>query len=67
MISKSISKENATITGEKIGKALGNEYSKKIFWARLEQSFFFLLGATVIYLFGWTLGWIKKGFTENKK
>lgn len=66
-ISKSVGEANTKVIGEKVGKALGNEYSKKSFWARLEQFFFFLLGAIAMYVFGWTIGWIKKGFKEKKE
>lgn len=66
VVDKSVGEPTAKEMVEEFSKALGNEYSKKSFWARLEQFFFFLLGATAIYLFGWTLGWIKKGFKENK-
>jgi hypothetical protein len=65
-INNDIDEATRIVMGEELGKALGNEYSKKSFWDRLEKFFFFLLGATAIYFFGWTLGWIKKGFKENK-
>lgn len=67
IINKDVGEARAKVMGEDFGKALANEYSKKSFWARLEQFFFFLMVATAIYMFGWTLGWIKKGFSENRK
>ena len=67
MINKDVGEANAKVMGEKIGKAIGNEYSKKSFWAKPEQFFLFLLGAIAMYIFGWTIGWIKKGFKEKKE
>ncbi len=64
-INNDIDESTRKVMGEELGKALGNEYSKKSLWDRLEKFFLFLLGAIGMYIFGWTIGWIKKGFKEK--
>lgn len=66
-IDKKVDPTKATAMGEQLGKALYDDYSKKLLMARLKNVAMLIGFAVAIYAFGWTLGWIYRGFRKNKE
>lgn len=65
-IDKNVDPNKAITMGEQLGNALYDDYSSKLLTARA-KSLAILIGiAITIYAFGWTLGWIYRGFRKNK-
>ncbi|OWS71465.1 hypothetical protein CBI30_06915 [Polynucleobacter aenigmaticus] len=63
-IDKKVDPTKAVAMGEQLGKALYDDYSKKLLMARLKNVAMLIGFAVAIYAFGWTLGWIYKGFKK---
>jgi hypothetical protein len=66
-IDANIDSTKATDMAERLGNALNADYKTKMLMARGKRVAFFLLVAVAIYAFGWTLGWIYRGFKKNKE
>lgn len=49
---------------ESINSALKKEYQKRKWTKIAESSFFVIIGALLIYLLGWSVGWIRAGFKK---
>jgi hypothetical protein len=65
-IDKKLDPNKAVAMGEQLGKALHDDYSTKVLIARLKNVALSILIAAAIYAFGWTLGWIYRGFKEPR-
>lgn len=66
-IDKSIGEAKAIAMGEELGKALYENYSRKLLLIRVKNVALLIAFAVAIYAFGWTLGWIYRGFRKNKE
>lgn len=66
-IDKNVDPNKAIAMGEQLGKALYDDYSTKLLMARAKNLAMLIGFAIAIYAFGWTLGWIYRGFRENKE
>lgn len=66
-IDKSVPEPKAIAMGEQLGKALYDDYSTKLLLARAKILGMLIGFAIAIYAFGWTLGWIYRGFKKNKE
>lgn len=66
-IDKSVGEEKAIVMGEKLGDALNADYKKKLLLARGKTFAIFISFAVALYAFGWTLGWVYRGFKKNKE
>jgi len=52
---------------DSVDKLLGSYYSKELWIDSATIASFFIGLACFIYAFGWTLGWIYRGFRKNKE
>lgn len=66
-IDKNVDPNKATAMGERLGKALHSDYSTKLLMARARNLAMLIGFAIAIYAFGWTLGWIYRGFRKDKQ
>lgn len=66
-IDKKVDPTKAVAIGEQLGKALYDDYSNQLLIARAKNLAMLIAFAFAIYAFGWTLGWIYKGFKNNKE
>lgn len=66
-IDKNVDPNKAITMGEQLGKALYDSYSTKLLLARAKILGMLIGFAIAIYAFGWTLGWIYRGFKKNKE
>ena len=66
-IDKNVDPTKAIAMGEKLGDTLNADYKRKLLIARAQNVAMLIAFAVAIYAFGWTLGWIYKGFRKNKE
>lgn len=66
-IDNSIGEEKAKAMGTELGRALASDYNQKALIARAKILATFIAVALFIYLFGWALGWVYRGFRKNKE
>ena len=64
-VDKNIGEEKASAMGTELGKALASDYNQKALVIRAKMLATFSAIAIFAYLFGWTLGWIYRGFKKK--
>ena len=64
-VDKNVDPTKALAMGDMLGKTLYDDYSTKLLIARAQNLAMLIGFAIAIYAFGWTLGWIYKGFKKK--